>query len=385
MEKIAFFAFAFLFLSIGPAHAQNEGLSTFKEPTSRSLEEKNSALDYDWRTSLSGMNSNGESGQSKLVDFRLEFKVNYRMNSALTLDLAPIFKFQSGTQQTLNAADKADNRLLLGQAGVHFTPWEPLTLSAGALNQGYFHSSLLIDSIPFPAARMEARLYQGEKLHLGLIGESAIPTSSSLSTNTNDLEPTPSLNSAALRFSVEDGRHLYWKNTAGYFAYDKLPGSVAAESYLLGNSVERLSDSEGVFEYAYQGIEAQTEARLPAWRAVDLFAGAEYVRNTRAPSRLNTAYQYYGGTEIYLRQAMSLSLRGSYFRIEPDATVAYFSANRYFNTNRVGYAAEAYLNFHRDSFRVGLRYNEAEVLFESPVQSHERSLLLRLETTYADI
>lgn len=384
MKNCAILTLTALSLLATKSFAQEGTLTAEMPAESRSLQERNSALEYDWKAGLSGQNSNGESGQSKLIDFRVAFKVNYKLNSSLSMDASPILKFQSGTQQTLNAADTADNRILLGQAALHYSPFSALSLSAGALNQGYFHSSLMVDEIPFPAARVEIGKREGFS-RFSLIAETAIPTSSSLSTNTNEMEATPSLNSAALRFALESSRHQYWRTTAGYFAYSQLPSSVAAQSYLLGNSVQKISDTEGSFLYRYQGLEAKSEGRWAAFHGVDLFAAIDYLQNTKAPSGLNRAYQYFAGTEFFFKKSISWSLGAGYFHIEPDATVAYFSANRYFNTNRVGYYAESYLNFHKDSFRLGLRYTEAEVMFESPVQSRERSVLLRLETSYADI
>lgn len=351
---------------------------------SRTLKERNENLSYDWKTALAGQSMTGETQQSKLADFRLNFKVLYTLNSYLNLDFQPILKFQSSNQQTLDAADTPDNKLLLYQAAVNFKPVYFFTLSAGALNQGPVHSSLLIDDIPFPGARGDIAIYTSRDVSLDLFAETAIPATSSLSPNTSELEPTPSLNSASLKFRMESPASYSWVTSVGYFSYSQLPSAIAAKSYLLGNTVQLNSQTDGIFKYQYQGYEAKSKFKFNILRGLDLFVGGEYLQNSQAPGGLNSGSLLFAGTDIYLKKGMSLMLSGGYFRIEPDAAVAYFSPQAYFNTNRVGYMAETYLNFKRESFRLGLRYSEAEALFISPVQNRERALLLRLETTYAD-
>lgn len=378
MKKLGFLILSILILR-QTASAQSESLTL----QARSLKERNDALTYDWKTAISGLSTTSETAQSKLVDFRLEFKVLYKLNSYLNLDFQPALKFQSSNQQTLDAADKPDNKILLNQAAVNFTPVYFLTASAGALNQSFLHTSLLVDDIPFPAARADVTIFKGDSTQFDMFAESAIPTTSSLSPNTNEVEQTPSLNSAALRLRVQTNR-VEWLTTGGYFSYSDLPSSVAAKSYLLGNTVQMQSDTQGLFKYRYEGYEAKTRLKIGVLRGVDLFTGGEYLQNSKAPSGLNSASMLFAGSDIYLKKGLSLMMSGGYFRIEPDATVAFFSPSVYFNTNRVGYMAESYLNFKKESFRIGLRYSEAEAMYVSPVQNRERAFLLRLETTYAD-
>jgi len=43
------------------------------------------------------------------------------------------------------------------------------------------------------------------------------------------------------------------------------------------------------------------------------------------------------------------------------------------------------LSFKKHGFNVGAKYTEAEVLFTNAIQSREKSIMLKLETFYADI
>lgn len=366
--------------------AQGQSLSTVSKDQ-KSLSDKNSAVKFDWKAAIASKDTSNEFSQSKLVDFRLDFKLNYQVNSDLKMDLQPLFKYQTGSQQTLQAADKSDTRIVIKQAAVHYSPVNFAEVSAGALNQKYSHAVILVDEIAFPTARLQVFTLgkDNKDFQVNLLAETAMPTSSNLSPNTNEFEKTPAFNTFGVRLKNETNWREYTKLTANYFSYENLPRSVAASSYTLGNTVNKISDNEGVFEYEYKGIEATALFRMNLLGPADAFVGGEFIQNQKAPSGLNKGYQAYLGGEYFMKKSTSIDLKLSTFRVEPDAAVAYFTPNELFNTNRVGYWFESRINFYKDSYRIGIRYSEAQPLFESNVQSHEKSLLLKLETTYAEI
>lgn len=344
---------------------------------------KESKFSAEWRLRLSGSDMHDEQSQSKVVDIRAEIKAKYLLSSSLQLDIQPTLRLQSGQTQSVDGADKPENKITLNQAAAHYLPFQGFRLSAGALNQRHMHTQLLMDNLAFPAARMEGLLKYGN-FKTSLAVESAIPTSTSLSTNTKELEPTPSLNSAALKLNWQASKNLYWKTTAGYFVFNNLPSAVAQQSRLLGNEVDKISDAQYVFMNKYEGIQASTEFEFPVLSALDINIGGEYLINQKATSDNNQAYRFFANSEIHLTKNMGLIIGGSYFSVAPEAAVAYFNATG-FETNRVGYAAESALSFNKEGFLVGLKYVDAEVMFANTVQSREKTLFIKLETFYADL
>jgi len=361
------------------AQAWGQGQSRMDLPTA----EKESRFAAEWRLRLSGSDVHDEQSQSKIVDIRAEFKARYLLSNSLQLDVQPTVRLQSGQTQSVDGADKPENKITLNQAAVHYLPVSALRFSAGALNQRHMHSEILLDRIAFPAARAEA-LLKTNNFKTSLALESAIPTSTSLSTNTKELEPTPSLNTVALKFNWQAAKNLYWKTTGGYFIYNNLPSSVAKQSGLLGNEVEKISDAQYAFTYKYEGYEASTEFEFPVFSALDINAGAEYVQNQKAPSEQNSAYRYYLNGEFHLSKNMDLTLGGGYFSVAPEAAVAYFNATG-FETNRVGYSMESSLAFNKERFLIGVRYTDSEVMYSNAIQSREKTWFIKLETFYADI
>lgn len=337
----------------------------------------------EWRLRLSGVDRHDEQSQSKTVDLRTEFKAKYLLNSNLQLDIQPAFRLQSGQTQSLDGADKPESKISLNQAAVHYLPLKALRLSAGALNQRHMHTQLLMDELAFPAARSEV-LYKNGDFKTSLALETAIPTSTSLSTNTKELEATPSLNTAALKFNWQSENNFFWRGSAGYFAFNNLPSAVAQKSGLLGNEVDKISDANFSFRNKFEGLELLSELELPIYTFMDVMVRAEYVQNIKADAAYNSASLYSLGGRFHVTKNTDFILAGGYFEIAPEAAVAYFNANT-LQTNRVGYIAETAVAFNKDGFILGLRYTDAELMYSNAVQSREKSLFLKLETFYAGI
>ncbi|GEM_PF-1563250 len=344
---------------------------------------QNDKFKASWRLSLAGTDRHDERSQAKLVDFRTDIKARYLLNNQLLLDVQPSLRLQSGQTQSVDGADKAESKIQLYQAAAHYAPLQNIQFSAGALNQETMHTRLLIDRIAFPAARLLGKM-KADGISTSLAFETAIPTSTSLSANTKELEPTPSLNSATLKMQASASPRQYAKASAGYFIYGNLPSAVAQQSNLLGNTVHEISSAQHKFAYNYEGYEASAEVKYPIFFAIDLFAGAEYIQNTKTLSEYSRGSNIYVGTELYLKKDMQFVVEGSYFSVAPDAAVAFFNAGGY-ETNRVGYSLDTALSFRKQGFKVGLKYIDSEVMFNDDAQTREKTLLIKLETFYAQI
>lgn len=338
--------------------------------------------DAEWKASLNGSSSTGERGESKLFGFNFDLQTSYKLNRQLSFQINPIFRYSNGATQSFDTSDKTENRITLNNAAIEFQPIRNIELNAGALNQEKIHSSLLVDSIPFPAARFTLKTEATDQLVVGLVAQNAIPTTSSLASNTGEKEKTPSLTTASLKGNYKSdsfGLRLH----AGFFQWENIPTSVAQKSYGLGNSVEVISDSEGRWQYKYSGLDTKIESNIE-FGATSVRFGVDYLKNNKAPARLNTAYQLWGILNYQFDPNLNAQLLVSRFRVESDATLAYFAPGRFFNTNRNGQSFEGKIAFPKDGYNLALRFTEADVISEHPIQLKERNLILKLETTYAE-
>lgn len=377
MKSIAIFTICLTLILSSMTQAQGSSSVSMKESAA---EKKFSA---EWRMRMSGEDSHDEQSQSKIFALRTDLKAKYQLHSTLLMDLQPTLRLQAGTSQSFDGADKPENKIYLTQAALMYRPWALTRLSAGALNQTYMHSALLVGEIAFPAARAEFLLTRGMLLS-ALALETAIPTSTSLSTNTRELEPTPSLNTVALKFNLQGSKDLFLKFTGGYFVFNNLPSAVAYESRLLGNEVNALSEVQYAFVHEFAGIEARTEFSAPITSWLNLIGEADYLVNQKAPTELNQGYSYLAGAKLLLPRGLDLEISAGGFSIAPEAAVSYFNATR-FETNRNGYSVNSFLDFKKQGFRVGVQYQESEVMFTNAIQSKDQKVMLKLETSYADI
>lgn len=343
-----------------------------------------SNLDASWRMGLGGVDSQDHQTNSKFVSFDIEAKMKYWLQSSAYLTFDPKIKFENGSFQSIDGARKNETGLYISEAGAHWLFGSASYLSAGALNQGSTHSGLLISHQAFPAVRADVQIFRVGNFATSVNVQQAIPTSNSLATNTTGVESTPRFLSASLGLNYETPNY-HWNTRVGAFAFDNLPSAVAYESSLQGNTVLSLTESESTFVYKYEGVEAMTDLRVPMARGWDLLGKAAYIQNNKSIRSLNQAYMAGLGSEFFFTGQKSLTVEGSAFRIEPDAVVAYFNSPKYFNTNRVGYRLESFMNFRKSAFRIGVGYTDAQIIYLNPVQSREKSLMLMLETFYATI
>lgn len=377
MKRVVVSTICFILILSSQTWAQGQNSMVLKgsEPRPR--------FSADWRLRLSGTEIKDDQSQAKMVDLRTEIKAKYLLSSSLYLDIQPSLRLQAGQTQSIDGADKPESKIYLYQAAAHYRPASSFRTSAGALNQRYMHTGLLVDAIAFPAARAEA-LFKTANTKSILAIESAIPTSTSLSTSSKELEATPSLNSAMIKTSWESDSQVEAKISLGYFAYNNIPSTIAQKSSLLGNEINKISEANFAFVYKFEGIEAATELQIPLSSYIDLIAGAEYLINQKAPSDLNKATVYFSRVSIHLSKNKDFILGGSYFTVAPESAVSYFNASAY-ETNRIGYSSEASLAFKKEGFSLGLKYTDAEVMYSNAFQSREKTLLLKLETFYANL
>lgn len=340
-------------------------------------------LSGQWKLSLLGLQTTNVSEQRKLISTNLDLKANARLMENLLVILEGSLRLQSGSVQALNASDDEKNPIKLKEAGLHYRPLPMLILSAGALDMSSTHSELSMDANAFPAIRAS---FQSGSLHnpdFRFFIESAIPTNTSLATDTQDFEATPELQSAGFQYQAKWSEKSSLKLSLMGFRWGSLPGSVAAKSYVKGNSVNLFSETLGAFDYGFSGFEAEILTRNFISSTVSVEPSLRAMQNSEAPEGLGQAWQAGLGSTLHT-DTTDYSLSASRFEIQPDATVAFYGPTLLFNTNRTGYTAKFEINFKKHDFKVSARYADAELLFDNPVQSRERSILVKLETTYAD-
>ncbi|MCX7978434.1 MAG: hypothetical protein N2578_05465, partial [Bdellovibrionaceae bacterium] len=241
-----------------------------------------------WRLSIEGDNRASLFHRSTTAGLKMDAILNFPISSHLQVDVAPAISLRSGSHQSFDGSSGPKNSILLNEAAVGWGPLSWLHIRAGALNQRALHSGLVVGARPFPALRGESLFYL-QDLEFRLRAEKAVPSSESLSSNTSQMEETPSLEAAVLEINWKSSPRRTWMNRIGVYQFNNLPTAVATESSLKGNTVDSLSETESAFRYKFYGLEGASHLRWPAISQLDLLLFVEAARNQAAPAGLNTA------------------------------------------------------------------------------------------------
>lgn len=365
----------------GPAksgNAQSLNTLTGQKINEENLAEKNKKFNGTWRLRLQGTRGEDPFNQRSTVDFAVLANLNYQPTDLLGFNLSPSFKYLNGFAQTQNRTDTNESKVLVRNASADLKVGGVFEASVGALDQEKMHHPILLDEVAFPAARIGAYTSDQNDYQVGALAESAIATSSSLSTQTKEAEKTPTFNSAGI-FGKAESTYVDANLSVMMWQFENLPMSLATQSSFAGNTGTPVGGTtDKIFTYQYKGIEAFGKLKFKFNNRIALGLNAAFVRNDQAPSELNQGTWARGFVEYYVNRTWMVTPAYEFFRIEPDAAVAAYNSDLHY-TNTVGYRAGLGVEY-RKTVRVSIHGGEKDVLYITPTQQRERFWNLKLET-----
>lgn len=319
--------------------------------------------------------------QKKQSQFRFKIDSELELTPFLKAQIKPRLYYQNGFSQDETATTGKASNLEIAEASATLHYQNQQGIAFGAINQAKLHNSLLMDDIAFPAIHGFTTLSITDRVKLGASALGAVPTSSSLTTNTKDFEKQPSFSSAGFSAEYSQSNQLNVLAKFQYFEFKNLTTQVATDSALLGNTTKsNQSDSIYEFNYEYKGYEAQLSADVLITQNFGITQELAGVKNTQVPEELSTA-TLSKTTLRYTLATLTYLPSFEFYQIAPDSTVAFYAGHQ---TNRIGYFAGLGLQY-KDLFKVSVSGGERDVLFESQTQSRERVIKLNLETLDAAI
>ncbi|MBX3018898.1 MAG: hypothetical protein KF767_13490 [Bdellovibrionaceae bacterium] len=331
-----------------------------------------------WSLSLGGQFIRDSlANQKTQAALGLNLGLDYNFTEMFALNVQPRVSFRNGHVQAASATNGRENSLELLNAAAVFSDRNYFALTAGALDMTQTHSTLLVAST-FPAAKAMLSTGETRALSLSLSAMAAVPSSATLTNNSQDYDKTPSFSSAALRVRYQGERFEALAQVAT-FQFRDLPLNVSTDSTYLGNTPLGADNSpQNEFRYRFQGQEARLGAGVQISRRLNYRFQGAVIRNAEAPEGLSTGYLLGNQIEFVMNGNWTLAPSFSYFRVEPDATIANYN-DAMTTTNRIGYATG--MSFHyKKMFKVGALGGEREVVYLKTSQARERFMNLTLET-----
>ncbi len=351
--------------------------------SSERFEKSKSVFQGSWLLSLGAKRFQDEFNQKSTTDLMIGANLSYQPLELIQFRVLPTFRSTNGYTQTVEENSGSSGKLLLREASASatlkmFGSSMLGQLSAGALNEQAENGDLLFaDDISFPAAHLSLSSNPDSIFVGGVQGQTAVVTASSLSTQTQNFEKTPTFQSAQVFLKLQK-TILEANLSGGVFQFENLPMSVATKAGLLGNTVTSITAQDSVFKYAYRGSMAKGDAKLYFSRSISSGVIARWVQNREAPTSLNQASSMEIYSELDLSRSFQLRPFYDFFRIESDALVSSFNPGA-LNSNRVGYLAGVQMSLQK-LVRITLSGGERDVLLLSPTQSRERLWNIKLET-----
>lgn len=339
--------------------------------------------DIHWGLSLGGADFEGPESSKKIALSRFDFTWRLRAHESVLLKVSPSLRLETGAVQSGDGSLRSENGFQFSEASVNWSPISRQLFQMGALNQQDIHADLLVGERPFPGLRWTSALVSG-RFWLRARIEGAVPTSQGLTTNQKEKESTPTLSTVGLRMGFEGARGFKGEWAINHYAFQGLPSSTAHESSLLGNTVDRFSDTESRFRQDYRGFETWGALQMPVSGPLDVSSRGGFIRNTSVDTGLGDGWNAAVGAHWGPEHRQRWNIEAEAFRIEPDAAVASFVGSAYRGTNRQGYATLIGLTWSRD-YKVGVRFEESDVIFVNEPQGRERYLKIHLETRHAGL
>lgn len=331
-----------------------------------------------WSTALSGgIIQDDLSNQRTQAGLILGLGLKYDLTSYLSLDLQPLIRFRNGYVQSATNTNGREALIDLRTALARLQDPNYFEFKAGVIDLEENHSKLLVES-SFPAVGLNVSTGKKSVFSAELLALAAVPSSTSQTNNSNDIEKTPQFSSVGIKLAVRS-KELTGNFRASSFQYKDLPLATSTDSVLLGNTGFTSTNSSATeFRYQFSGAEAHLGLEWEITNSLKYIGGLSAVRNNLAPEKRNQAYLLENQAEIIFSDDFALIPSFDFFRSESDSTIANYNDSG-ISTNRIGYRVGLGFLF-QNSFKVAISGGERAVLFESPALDRERFLTLTLET-----
>lgn len=310
--------------------------------------------------------------ESRVVGLYLRLNSNYQLNPTIDFKLTAGALLETGTDRSLWVSEfSPDQQVVLEEASFNWTPFQFFELNLGALDQGSYDLPTLLESNAFAGVRETFKLGLGEGRILELSSQQALPSNQTLSNRLGNVESgTPKFFLHRLALGL-GGDLLALKLYAGLFEYRDLSEGVAQQSRFLGNTVTGISASNARFTYSYKG---QFYGGELAWYVNDQLSfkvKGHIIENSDAPDLRSKARYAEGG---FTYQALTLVLAS--FRLESDASVAFYNSKAFGHNNREGHLAK--LGHNSKLARFELTYARSDIISAGPYQGEQTYIALGL-------
>ncbi len=361
------------------------GTSWNSNPMTTSNPLSSNKLQYDFLAGFGGNFYGDEKQQEQSAAALLYTKVDYKPISFAEFDLFAGLNLLTGHSQYRYGDSEPHSGFMFKEAAVRLSPFDHFKIAIGALYvQDEPIPSLLISDFSFPGVSEEVQFGTTHQ-HIQFFAEQMIPTSSSLSTQTADQEQTPGFYAEGIDLrSPLFSRDLIAGLYAGHFKFSTLPGAVASQSALFGNTVHETGPNSSQFEYGFEGFFGGSELEWLMSRHLKIMVGEHVISNRDAPQ--DSRYGEMTQLKIQYRVNNDLIITPIFesFMNESDSSPAFFNSAEYGHNNMQGFGGHLRIDFPMEHFYARADYYSADLINVNPSQYNQQFFFLRFVTEYGN-
>ena len=342
-------------------------------------------IQYDFIAGFGGNFYGDEKQQEQTAAAMAYSKVQYKPISFAEFDLFAGFNLITGHSQYRYGDSESHSGFSFKEAAIRLTPINHFKFGIGALSvQSFPIPSLLVSEVAFPGVSEEI-MFGTTNQHIQVFAEQMIPTSSSLSTQTAEQESTPGFYTEGIDLrSPLFHRDLISGLYFGHFKFSNLPGSVANQSALYGNSVYETGPNSSQFHYGFDGYFGGVDLSWRMNRSIKLSFGEHIISNSSAPSDSRLGQVFDAKLEYQAHSDLIITPSFESFFNESDSSPAYFNSAEYGHNNMEGFGGHLKIEFPKERFYARADYYNANLINQNSSQYNQQFFFLRFVTEYGN-
>lgn len=304
-------------------------LATFSLPVSASIFQK---ADLKGQVRLGGDYVDNKQVEARVFGVSGFLGVKADITDTLQLKIKAGATLEVGSNNSFIIDEYAPRRQWrLRDAHFKWSPFDFLSVKAGAVNQGDYNSPLLLTSSAFLALQEKLSINFSENHSFYVRAEQAIPNNFNLTQRIGIVEDgTPSFLIESVGLDLK-GDILSLFLEGGMWSFNSLSTGAAYQSQFLGNSVSGGGQLNSDFLYSFSGY--NFAGGMEAYISDDIgveFKG-QYLYNDKAPEERNKGQLFKAGVILgKFRPSFT------FFRNESDSSVGFYNSALFSHNNHEG-------------------------------------------------
>ena len=330
-----------------------------------------------WKSEVEGSFFRNGERRERLMKIKLFAKLDIDLFSSFGAEFEPYLEIEEGEVQRRRFVSVESNPLRMRQGFFYYRPVEGLSIQAGAINQDFLSSPLLMKDQTF-LSFLSGYAYIKEKYEFQSVAQFSLPSIINTFRRYNEIEEAPYFVSLFNYGEWIPSSLLSFKGHVTGFYFSELPSFIATQSRLYGNTVDGTL-SNTAFRYGYYGVDADISSQVKLSSKVYLSLGYNILVNFDTQFSEGMGERIYAIFDMNFWKAAKLYSRFEYFHNGSDSAPAYYNSEHYGHNNRKCFLAELKSFFPKGNFEVGLRYVLSQPINEAfGEQQEDRQHLLSL-------